>query len=162
MSLFCLIYMHTHVFSLFTRKRSYLLGWNAAEHIYNRTPRARRRRRRRRCRTRRVPRLLGTRNGARPVRRSFVGLLPGAQSTRSHAPPYAARCPANSARHGDGWASRGVNRVAPSFPLPFSFSSLARIPSPSSPVSDPDQVWFLVFVALINYSFYMFRHVSIN
>ena len=36
MSLFCLICMHTHVFSLFTCKQSYLLGWNAAHHIYNR------------------------------------------------------------------------------------------------------------------------------
>jgi len=36
MSLFCLICMHTYVFSLFTRKQSYLLDWNAAHHIYNR------------------------------------------------------------------------------------------------------------------------------
>ena len=36
MSLFCLICMHTHVFSLFTRKRSYLLGWNAPHHVYSR------------------------------------------------------------------------------------------------------------------------------
>ena len=75
---------------------------------------------------------------------------PGRTSTRSHTPPCAARCPANSARHGDGWASRGVNRVAPSFPLPFSFSSLARIRSPWSPVSDPDQVLFLVFLCNFN------------
>jgi len=87
---------------------------------------------------------------------------PGRTSTRSHAPPLRRSLPRELRAARGQMASQGVNRVAPSFPLPFSFSSLARIPSPSSPVSDPDQVWFLVFVALINYRFYMFRHVSIN
>jgi hypothetical protein len=137
----------------------------AYELLSTRRPPHRRRRRRWR-RTHRLPGPLGTRNGVHPVRRSFVSPPPGAHEhpvpRDSTIAPLCRSLPRELHAARGRMASRGVNRVSPSFPLPFSFSSLARIPSPSSPVSDPDQVWFLVFVALINYSFYMFRHVNIN
>ena len=92
---------------------------------------------------------------------------PGRTSTRSHAtppsPPCAARCPANSARHGDRWLVRALIGSLHPFLFP-SLSLLSRafaLPRLRSPI--PIRYCFLsFFVTLINYSFYMFRHVNIN
>ena len=106
-----------------------------------------RRRRRRRRRTRRLPGPLGTRNGARPVRRSFVGLPPGAHEhpvpRDSTVAPLRRSLPRELHAARGRMASRGVNRVASSFPLPSSFSSRARTASPSSAASG--RVLFLLF-----------------
>ena len=108
--------------------------------------------RRRWRRTRRLPGPLGTRNGT---------------STRSHvtppSPPCAARCAANSARHGDGWLVGALIGSLHPFLFP-SLSLLSRafaLPRLQSPI--PIMYCFLsFFVTLINYSFYTFRHVNIN